>query len=64
MTDFGDLSEVIVEERVVLEKFEGEPAEGKLLERITLVNGELVAHETFENGELVDRREGGQYGAD
>jgi hypothetical protein len=36
-----------VDEHAVLEKFEGDPADGKLLERITLHNGEIVSRETF-----------------
>jgi hypothetical protein len=38
----------IVREEVVLEKFEGDPADGKLLERITLVNGEITKREVFD----------------
>lgn len=54
-----DKAEVIVKEEAVLEKFEGDPADGLLLERITLLNGEITKHEFFEDGELVKTVEGG-----
>lgn len=54
-----DITELIVKEEAVLEKFEGDPADGLLLERITLLNGEITKHEFFEDGELVHSVEGG-----
>lgn len=42
-----------VREDVVLEKFEGEPEAGILLERVHLTNGVITKHEYFEAGELV-----------
>ena len=54
-----DKAEVIVKEEAVLEKFEGDPNDGLLLERITLLNGEITKHEFFEDGELVKTVEGG-----
>ena len=43
-----DIGSVVAEERVVLEKFDGDPADGRLVERITIVDGELAAHEYFD----------------
>lgn len=43
-----------VDEHVVLEKFEGDPEDGKLVERITLLNGEIINQESFD-------LEGGDY---
>ena len=40
-------STVVLEERVVLQKFDGDVADGRLVERITIVDGDVVAHETF-----------------
>ena len=42
-----DTAELVIEERTVLEKFDGDPGEGRLVERITIVDGETVAHEYF-----------------
>lgn len=41
---------VDIQEEVVLEKYEGEPDPENLVERITLINGEIVKHELLENG--------------
>lgn len=49
----GDTEGVIVEERVVLEKFEGEPVPENVVERVHLLNGEIVKHEFLEDGEVV-----------
>lgn len=38
----------VEEVHVVLEKFEGDPADGILAERLTIVNGEIVEHEVFD----------------
>ena len=39
---------MVLSERVVLEKFEGDPADGRLLERVVIVDGEVVERETYE----------------
>lgn len=52
-------AKVVVREEAVLEKFEGTPEDGVLLERITIVDGEITRHEFFEDGELVNKIEGG-----
>jgi hypothetical protein len=46
-----------IEERVILEKFEGDPEPENLVERIHLVNGKIVKEEKIENGEVVETRE-------
>ena len=52
-------AKVVVREEAVLEKFDGEPEDGLVRERITLVNGEIVKHEFFdESGNPIDS-EGG-----
>lgn len=48
----GDLENLEVDELVVLKKFEGEPLPENEFERITVFNGEVVAHEKIENGEV------------
>lgn len=52
-------AKVIVREEAVLEKFEGEPEDGVLLERITIVDGSITKHEFFEDGMLTNTVEGG-----
>lgn len=49
----NETQEVLVEERIVLSKFEGEPLPENEIERIHIVNGEVVAVEKIENGEVV-----------
>ena len=49
--------EVLVEERIVLSKFEGEPLPENEIERVHIVNGEVVAVEKIENGEVVSVKE-------
>ena len=46
-----DASALVVEERIVLDKYDGEPAEGHLVERLTIVDGMLVSHEFFNHTE-------------
>lgn len=46
-------AEVNVDERVVLQKFEGDPLPENEVERVTIHNGEVVAHERVEHGEVV-----------
>jgi hypothetical protein len=50
----GEIDDLIVEERGVLEKFEGDPAPENLLERIYLKDGVIIRHEYFENGVLAE----------
>lgn len=49
--------EVVVEERIVLSKFEGDPNPENEIERIHIVNGEVVAVQQIENGEVVSTTE-------
>lgn len=56
-------AKVIVREEAVLEKFEGQPEDGNLLERITIVDGEITKHEFFEDGVLANTVEGGNNAA-
>lgn len=57
MREFQELGKMAIREEAVLEKF-NEP-EHVLAERITLVDGVVVKHEHFENGELVSSTEPG-----
>lgn len=52
-----ETQEVLVEERIVLSKFEGEPIPENEFERIHIVNGEVVAVEKIEGGEVVSSQE-------
>lgn len=54
-------SEVNVTEHVVLSKFEGDPVPENEIERVHITNGTIVAVETIENGQVVDKKtvEGG-----
>ena len=45
--------EVVIDEHVVLSKFEGEALPENEIERITIHNGEIVSHDKVENGEVV-----------
>lgn len=47
----GDKAEVIIEENIVLEKFEGDG--DVLVERVHLTNGIITKTEKFKDGELV-----------
>lgn len=51
-------AEVNVDEQVVLQKFEGDPLPENEFERVTIQNGEVVAHDRVENGEVVGPVEG------
>lgn len=54
MTDeMNENSPVGINEKTVLEKFEGAPEPENLIERIHIENGEIIKREQFENGELV-----------
>lgn len=43
-----DAQMTVVREEIVLEKFDGDPADGKLTERLTIVDGLIVSRETFD----------------
>lgn len=49
----GESQDVVVEERITLSKFEGDPLPENEFERLHIVNGEIVAVEKIENGEVV-----------
>jgi hypothetical protein len=53
----NDTQEVLIEERIMLSKFEGDPLPENEFERIHIVNGEVVAIEKIENGEVVSTQE-------
>jgi hypothetical protein len=54
----ADPTPVEVHEYVVLEKFEGEETtQEALIERIHIENGEIIKHETWENGELLSSQD-------
>jgi hypothetical protein len=48
-----DSEKVVIEEVVVLSKFEGDPLPENEFERIHIVNGEIARVEKIENGEVV-----------
>ena len=49
----GDVGKMIVEERALLEKFDGDVESGRVIERIHFLNGVLEKHEWLENGKVV-----------
>lgn len=51
--DFRELGEVVVEERALLEKFDGEVEDGIVVERVHVLNGVITKHEFLEDGEVV-----------
>lgn len=52
----GEDNPVKVEEKVVLQKFDGEDALAENeVERLTIVDGTVVLHEAIENGEVVGK---------
>lgn len=55
---FGDTESLVVEERIVLSKFEGEPLPENEVERVHILNGEIEKVEIIENGEVVEVVEG------
>ena len=57
-----EIAKVNVREDIVLEKFEGEPEDGILLEKVYLTDGVITKHEFFEDGEVVKTVEGGTDG--
>jgi hypothetical protein len=48
-----DKDSVIVEERLLLEKFDGEPVPENLTERVHVLNGKITKHEFIEQGNVV-----------
>lgn len=48
-----DSTKAKVEERVVLQKFEGEPLPENEFERVEVVDGIVVQHSVIENGNVV-----------
>jgi hypothetical protein len=48
-----DKNSVIVEERLLLEKFDGEPVPENLIERVHVLNGKITKHEFIEQGNVV-----------
>lgn len=59
-----DNTGVVAEEKVVLQKFEGEPLPENEFERITVDNGLVTRHEKIENGEVVGPVEDSLVGTD
>lgn len=58
MSEMSDMPQVDVDEKVVLSKFEHPDGDDTTdpefeVERLTVFNGEVVAHEIIENGEPV-----------
>jgi hypothetical protein len=54
----SDPTPVEVHEYAVLEKFDGEGTDpANLVERIHIENGEIIKHETWENGELLSSQD-------
>lgn len=49
----NDNENLQVDELVVLSKYEGDPEPENEIERITIHNGQRIAHEKIENGEVV-----------
>jgi hypothetical protein len=44
---------VVLKEEVLLEKFDGEPEDGNVVERVYLTDGVLTKHEFLEDGKVV-----------
>lgn len=53
MTNFNENDQVVLEERIVLSKFEGEPVPENEFERVHIVDGQIVAIDKIENGEVI-----------
>lgn len=56
----GNLSEagmVVLKEEVVLEKFEGTPETGELIERVYITDGVITRHQYFKNGKMIREEE-------
>lgn len=48
MADLPDGARMHVTEEAVLEKYDGDPPDGRLVERITVRDGVVVSRETFD----------------
>lgn len=44
---------VVLKEEVLLEKFDGDPQDGNVVERVYLTDGVMTKHEYLEDGEVV-----------
>jgi hypothetical protein len=53
MSDMNEQEQVVLEESVVLEKFEGDIIPENVVERVHILNGEIIMHEFLEDGEVV-----------
>ncbi len=49
----AEFQDMQVDEVAVLRKFEGDPVPENEFERVTIKNGEIVAHEKVKNGKVV-----------
>ena len=49
----NDTQDVVVDEVMVLSKFEGEPLPENEIERMHIHNGEVIRIEKIENGEII-----------
>lgn len=52
----GEEQDVVIEERVVLEKFDGEAEPDNLIERVHILDGKIVQHDFIEDGEVVESK--------
>ena len=52
----GEEQDVVIEERVVLEKFDGDAETDNIVERVHILNGEIVQHDFIEDGEVVESK--------
>lgn len=50
---FNDEAKVQVDEQVFLSKFDGEALPENEVERLTILNGEVIEHSVISNGEVV-----------
>ena len=48
-----ETQDFLVEERIVLSKYDGEPLPENEVERVHIVNGEIVTVEKIEDGKVV-----------
>ena len=54
MSSMNEEQQVVADEHVVLSKFDGDSTEPEAeVERLTILNGEVVSHDVIENGEVV-----------
>lgn len=57
MTQVDDKEQVVIEEVVVLSKFEGDPLPENEFERMHIIDGKVAKIEKIENGEVVSTTE-------